>query len=149
MSSHSRTEVIVGAAVLAVAAGFFGYAVSSAGLSTGSGVYPLQASFRAADGISAGTEVRLAGVKIGSVAEIDLNRDTYRADTTIWVNEGIDIPDDSAVAISSEGLLGGNFVEIIPGGSPFYYEPGAEFDSTQGSVSLVALLMKFVSGSDE
>ena len=135
--------------MLAVAVGFFGYAVSSAGLSPGSGGYPLQASFRAADGITSGTEVRLAGVKIGSVAEIDLNRDTYRADATIWVNEGIEIPDDSAVAISTEGLLGGNYVEIIPGGSPFFYESGAEFDSTQGSVSLVSLLMKFVAGSDE
>ena len=65
------------------------------------------------------------------------------------VQEGIEVPDDSAVAISSEGLLGGNYVEIMPGGSPFYFEPGDEIEFTQGSVSLVSLLMKFVSGGEE
>ena len=65
------------------------------------------------------------------------------------VREGIDVPEDSAVAISSEGLLGGNYVEILPGGSPFYLEPGSEIEFTQGSVSLVSLLMKFVAGDEE
>ena len=96
-----------------------------------------------------GTDVRLAGVKIGSVTGVTLNPETYRADTTVSVINGIEIPDDSAIVVSSEGLLGGNFVEIIPGGSPFFYEAGAVIEDTQGAVSLVSLLLKFVSGSDE
>jgi len=48
--------------------------------------------------------------------------------------------------ISSEGLLGGNFVEVMPGGSPFYFEPGDEVEDTQGAVSLISLLVKFVAG---
>ena len=51
--------------------------------------------------------------------------------------------------IAQEGLLGGNFVEIVPGGSPFYYEPGQEMEDTQGAVSLISLLLKFVSGGEE
>lgn len=95
-----------------------------------------------------GTDVRLAGVKIGTIAKLELNPETYRADATLRLNTDIPIPDDSAVAISSEGLLGGNYVEIFPGGSFTYFEQGDEFSDTQGSVSLVGLLMKFVAGQD-
>jgi phospholipid/cholesterol/gamma-HCH transport system substrate-binding protein len=146
--AHNTSEVLVGGAVLAVAVGFLAFVGTSTGFSGGGAGYPLTASFRSADGISVGTDVRLAGVKIGTVTAIGLNSDTFRADATVTVNEGIEIPDDSAIAISSEGLLGGNFVEILPGGSPFVLEAGAEFTSTQGSVSLVTLLMKFVGGDD-
>ena len=59
------------------------------------------------------------------------------------------VPDDSAIVISSEGLLGGNFVEIVPGGSPFFFAEGDTIEDTQGAVSLVSLLLKFVSGPSE
>jgi phospholipid/cholesterol/gamma-HCH transport system substrate-binding protein len=62
------------------------------------------------------------------------------------VADGILIPDDSAAVISSEGLLGGNFVEVMPGGSPFYFGAGDEITDTQGAVSLISLLVKFVAG---
>jgi len=148
MSEH-KTEVVVGALVLAVAVGFVAYAGKTTGLTGGGEEYPLNASFRSADGVSVGTDVRLAGVKVGRVTELRLDPETYRARTVFTVREGVDVPDDSAVAISSEGLLGGNYVEIMPGGSPFHFEPGDEIEFTQGAVSLVSLLMKFVSGGEE
>jgi phospholipid/cholesterol/gamma-HCH transport system substrate-binding protein len=101
------------------------------------------------EGVNVGTDVRLAGVKIGSVNAVTLNATTYRADTIISIKDGIEIPDDSAITIASEGLLGGNFVEIVPGGSPFMYDPSSEIEDTQSAVSLVSLLLKFVSGSGE
>ena len=148
--SNNPTEVMVGGFVLAGAIAFAVYAGQATGLSRGSDGYDLRASFRSIEGINVGTDVRLAGVKIGTVTGVELNPETYRADTTFSVNEGIEIPDDSAIVIASEGLLGGNFVEIVPGGSPFYFSPGDELDDTQGAVSLISLLLKFVSGgSDE
>ncbi|MBU3259423.1 outer membrane lipid asymmetry maintenance protein MlaD [Roseovarius sp. PS-C2] len=147
--SESTTEVIVGGAVLAAAIGFLVYAGQVTGFSGGSTEYPLSASFRSADGVDVGTDVRMAGVKVGRVTDIELDPATYRARAVFTVTEGIDVPDDSAVAISSEGLLGGNYVEILPGGSPFAFAPGDEIEFTQGSVSLVSLLMKFVAGDDE
>jgi len=147
--STNPTEVAVGAAVLAAAVGFVLYAGQVTGFTAQPDGYPLSASFRSLEGISVGSDVRLAGVKIGTVTDIDLNPQTFRADTEFLLKDGIDIPDDSAVVISSEGLLGGNFVEIVPGGSPFNFEPGSEIEDTQGSVSLISLLMKFVSGGDE
>lgn len=147
--SESKTEVFVGAAVLAVAIGFVAYAGQITGFSKGTGGYPLTASFRSAEGVTVGTDVRLAGVKVGTVTALTLNPQTFRADTVFTVSEGIEIPDDSAAVVASEGLLGGNFLEIVPGGSPFNFQPGDEVEDTQGAVSLVSLLMKFVSGSGD
>ncbi|MCW9043560.1 MAG: outer membrane lipid asymmetry maintenance protein MlaD [Pseudopelagicola sp.] len=148
MSAH-RTEVTVGAAVVAVAIGFLVYASQFTGLSSSGAGYPMTASFRSLEGVTVGTDVRLAGVKIGAVTGISLNPQTFRADTEFTIKDGIALPDDSAVVISSEGLLGGNFVEILPGGSPFNFEEGSEIEDTQSAVSLVGLLMKFVAGGDE
>jgi len=147
--SHNTTEVLVGGVVLAAAIGFAVYAGQATGLSQSGADYKLNASFRSLEGVGVGTDVRLAGVKIGTVTDVELNTQTYRADTHFSVQQGIDIPDDSAIVVSSEGLLGGNFVEIMPGGSPFNFEPGDEMEDTQGAVSLITLLLKFVSGSGE
>jgi phospholipid/cholesterol/gamma-HCH transport system substrate-binding protein len=147
--SHNTTEVLVGGVVLAGALAFAIYAGQATGLSTGSSGYQLNASFRSLEGVGVGTDVRMAGVKIGTVTKVELNPETYRADTSFSVQNGIEVPDDSAVIVASEGLLGGNFVEIVPGGSPFFFEPGSEVEDTQGAVSLISLLIKFVAGSGD
>ncbi|WP_172326982.1 outer membrane lipid asymmetry maintenance protein MlaD [Mangrovicoccus sp. HB161399] len=146
--SENVTEVAVGGAVLAVAAAFLFYALGSAGSIGSTAGYPLTASFRSAEGIGVGTDVRMAGVKIGSVTGMDLNAQTFRAEATVQINNGIELPDDSAIVISSEGLLGGNFVEVLPGGSAYNYKSGDEVLDTQGAVSLISLLMKFVGGGE-
>ena len=149
--SENTAEVLTGGAVLAVAIGFLLYAGQITGYSSGSDTYPLTASFRSADGVAVGTDVRLAGVKVGIVSDMTLNPQTYRADTTLSVENGILIPDDSTLQISSEGLLGGNYLEIVPGGSFDYLPEGGEIYDTQGAVSLITLLARFVSddGGDE
>ncbi|UWR69758.1 outer membrane lipid asymmetry maintenance protein MlaD [Phaeobacter inhibens] len=147
--SHNTTEVLAGGLVLAAAIGFAVYAGQAAGLSRAGSSYELNASFRSLEGVSIGTDVRLAGVKIGTVTGVDLNPQTFRADTRFSVKDGIEIPDDSAVVISSEGLLGGNFVEVMPGGSPFAFEVGDAVEDTQGAVSLISLLVKFVAGGGD
>ncbi|MFT5869119.1 MAG: phospholipid/cholesterol/gamma-HCH transport system substrate-binding protein [Paracoccaceae bacterium] len=147
--SENTTEVIVGGVVLAAAVGFFIFVGQVTGFERQSDSYHLTASFRSVEGVSVGTDVRLAGVRVGAVTDTQLNLATYRADTTFSISQGIEIPDDSAIAISSEGLLGGSFVEIIPGGSPFALEPGDAIIDTQSSVSLVTLLMRFVGGDGQ
>lgn len=142
-----KTEIVVGGVVLAAAIGFVVYMGQATGFTARSTGYELTASFRSIEGITVGTDVRLAGVKIGSVTDIRLNPETFRADAAITVLDEVALPDDTAIVISSEGLLGGNYVEILPGGSPFNLEPGDEIEDTQGAVSLISLLLKFVSGS--
>jgi phospholipid/cholesterol/gamma-HCH transport system substrate-binding protein len=143
---NTITEVAVGAVVLAVALGFFLYASGASDGGPSGGTYQLTASFRSVEGIAVGTEVRLAGVRVGTVTGMALDPQTFRAETAFTLRDDIVLPDDSAIAIASEGLLGGTFVEIIPGGSPFNYAPGDVVRDTQSSVSLMTLLMRFVTG---
>lgn len=147
--AYERAEIVAGAAILAVAAGFALYAVQGSGMVGAAESYPLTASFRSVEGISVGTDVRLAGVKVGTVTGLTLNPETYFADAVITMRKDVAVPTDSTILISSEGLLGGNFVEVQPGGALEMLEPGGEIEDTQGAVSLITLLMKFAGGGSE
>lgn len=144
--AHDRAEVLTGAAVLAVALGFAVYATQGSGLMAQPESYPLTASFRSVEGITVGTDVRLAGVKVGSVTDLTLNPTTFFADATISMRSDVLLPTDSTLLVSSEGLLGGSFVEVLPGGAIDNLGPGDEIEDTQGAVSLITLLLKFVGG---
>lgn len=146
MMAEHRAEVVTGAAVLAVALGFVFYATQGIDLSGQAGSYPLRASFRSVEGITVGSDVRLGGVKVGTITDLQLNPQTFFADARISMQDRVQLPTDSAILISSEGLLGGNYVEIIPGGAPENLAPGDEIEDTQGAVSLISLLMAFVGG---
>ncbi|MGB0959090.1 MAG: outer membrane lipid asymmetry maintenance protein MlaD [Halocynthiibacter sp.] len=146
--TETQAEALVGGIVLAIAGAFLFYLMQFTGGTTAAGHYTLTASFRSIEGVRVGTDVRLAGVKVGSVSGVSLDKKTFRADTKMSIEGDIEIPEDSAVIIASEGLLGGNFVEIQPGGSPFNLDQGAEIEDTQGAVSLITLLTKFVAGGE-
>lgn len=145
---ENTTEVVVGAAVMAAAVGFLWFIVTATGLSGGTAGMELKANFRSAEGVSVGTDIRLAGVSIGTVSGLDLNLETYRAEATFTIDEGVGVPDDSSAVVASEGLLGGTFVELVPGGSFDMYADGALIEDTQGAVSLIQLLLKFVGGDE-
>lgn len=147
--SETRLEIVTGAAVLAAALGFLFWAGQGAEISAGTGQYPLTASFRSVEGVTVGSDVRMAGVKVGTVTELELNPQTFFADAEISLRKDIELPDDSVILIASEGLLGGAFVEIIPGGSLTNLAPGEEIIDTQGAVSMLALMMKFAGGGSE
>jgi phospholipid/cholesterol/gamma-HCH transport system substrate-binding protein len=147
--AENTSEVLAGAAVLVAAVGFLVYAGQTTGFGGGGDSYDLTASFRAVDGISVGTDVRLAGVKVGTITDLRLNPQTFYADAVVAVDKMIVLPDDSAILVSSEGLLGGNYIEIVPGGSLETLAPGDEIEDTQGSVSLVTLLLRFVGAQSE
>lgn len=145
--AENRAEIVAGAGVVVLALGFLIYMLGGS-VAGPSGSYPLTASFRSAEGISVGTDVRLAGVKVGTITKMSLNPSTYFADVSISVDQTVQLPSDTAILISSEGLLGGNFVELVPGGAEDVLAAGDQIEDTQGSVSLISLLMKFVTGSD-
>lgn len=147
--AYERAEILAGAAILAVAVGFAVYAGQGSGLMRQPESYPLLASFRSVEGITVGSDVRLAGVKVGTITDLTLNPQTFFADAKIEVRNDVLLPTDSAILISSEGLLGGNFVEILPGGALENLGPGEEIEDTQGAVSLITLLLKFAGGSAE
>ncbi|WP_368344065.1 outer membrane lipid asymmetry maintenance protein MlaD [Pelagovum sp. HNIBRBA483] len=139
-------ETLVGTAVVIVAAAFLIFTMQTTGSGGRSEGYMLNAAFRSAEGVSVGTDVRLAGVKVGTVTDLNLDPQTFRAVTALQISDDVLIPDDSTAVVASEGLLGGTFIEIMPGGSFDNYAEGAEILDTQGAVSLVTLLLRFASG---
>jgi phospholipid/cholesterol/gamma-HCH transport system substrate-binding protein len=143
MSSNSAAETVIGALVVLVAAGFLFYAGQSAGFRGPTQSYPLAASFRSAEGIAVGTDVRLAGIKVGTVTALALDVETYEAHVTVSIDRVVQIPEDSDIRVAQEGLLGGSFLEIMPGGSDFMLGAGDAFVNTQSSVSLLNLLLRF------
>jgi phospholipid/cholesterol/gamma-HCH transport system substrate-binding protein len=146
---YSKTEIGLGAVVIAAAAGFVIFAAQATGTGAPRTGYEVAASFRSAEGVRVGTDVRLAGVRIGSVTGMALNPESFRADLRLTLIDGIALPEDSAIMVASEGLLGGTYLEILPGGSPFDLPAGGVIEDTQSAVSLVTLLLRFVTGGGE
>jgi len=144
--AENTTETLIGGLVLAVAIGFLVFVGQSTGISQPAGSITLSAAFRSAQGVSVGTDVRLAGVKIGTVTGIRLDPRSYRAVLDFTVPEGLELASDTQALISSEGLLGGVFVELKPGGADELLADGDEVLDTQGAISVVTLLLKFASG---
>jgi phospholipid/cholesterol/gamma-HCH transport system substrate-binding protein len=143
MGRHGVAEVLTGAIVLVVAIGFLAFAVAHSGRTAGSG-YSLQARFDHIDGLSVGGDVRIAGVKVGTVTETRIDPKSFSAIVTLTVRDGIELPKDSAASIVSESLLGGKYISLSPGGDDTVLKPGQSITITQSSVSLEELLGKFI-----
>ena len=150
-SRGNWAETGVGAVVLAAAAGFLVYALSAGAVGRHGGGYELKARFGQVGGLAQGADVRLAGVKIGTVSRISLDPKTFLAEVDLSVDPSIKLPADSSAKITSDNLLGGSHVAIAPGGAVQNLKPGGEIQNTQGAVDLFGLIgqvMRPQPGSD-
>lgn len=143
MSRRNVAEILAGALVLAVAAVFLFYAVTHSGRTLTQG-YALTARFDRIDGLAQGADVRVSGVKVGSVVEQRIDPETYLAVVTMRIDPGIRLPADTSAEITSESLLGGRYVALVPGGSERMLADGGTIEATQSAVSLEALLGRFI-----
>jgi phospholipid/cholesterol/gamma-HCH transport system substrate-binding protein len=140
-AASSKLETIVGAAVIAVAIGFFFYASKTAGVGGSvSGGYMVIAEFDNAEGINVGTDVRLAGIKIGTVTGQSLNAENFMARLELTLDPKVSLSDDTAAKVTSEGLLGGKFIAMEPGGSETKLAQGSMMTLTQGAVDIWSLI---------
>lgn len=145
MKGRSLAETAAGAVVIAVAATFLMFAVTNSGRSGISGPgLTLTAKFDRIDGLAPGADVRIAGVKVGSVTDQRIDPQTFLAVLTFRVDGSLRIPRDSSAEIASEGLLGGRFVSIVPGGDERVIADRGEITITQSAVSLESLLGRFI-----
>ena len=140
-------ETLIGTIVVVVAAVFLVFAYTAAGVRTGVGGYELSAKFDRVDGVSVGSDVRLSGIKIGSVIRQELDPQNYVAVVRMNIDSNIKLPEDTAARIASEGLLGGNYLSVEPGGSDVMLKPGGEIKHTQGAVNLLDLIGQAVFGA--
>jgi len=140
---RSLVETVMGAVVLLIAAFFLVFAYSTADLRAVEG-YEVSARFYNIEGLGPGSDVRIGGVKVGSVIEQGLDQQTYEALIVMTVKPEIKLPKDTKVSIATDGLLGDNYVRLAPGGAEELVEPGGELTNTQDVVSLENLLGKAI-----
>lgn len=143
MGRHGVAEVLTGLVVLVVAVGFLAYAVAHSGRTASSG-YTLKAIFNNIAGLSVGGDVRIAGVKVGTVTGEQINPKTFEAVVSMTVQNDIQLPKDTGASIVSESLLGGKYISLSPGGDETNLKPGQTITITQSSISLEELLGKFI-----
>ena len=144
MARRNPSELVAGAVVLLVALSFLGFAVVNTGRGGGGGGYTLNARFDRIDGLAIGSDVRVAGVKVGTITETQIDPKTYQALVTFDVRQSIKVPRDSSAQVTSDGLLGGRFLSLVPGGDDKMIPAGGTVSITQSALSLEDLLGKFI-----
>lgn len=144
---ESLFETLVGVLVVAVAGVFLYFSLQQRSDAAPRDSYVLHAKFNRVDGIATGSDVRMAGVKVGAVSAIDLDPKTYKAVVTFTMKDGIEVPDDSTAQVLSDGLLGGAYVGIMVGGSFDYVPEGGTIEFTRGSVDLLTVLSEVASSA--
>ena len=123
-------ETIMGLVVLFVAILFlvFAYRVSDLQVVKG---YNLSAEFIKVGGLSVGSDVRINGIKVGTVTGQKLNNDNYLVNVIFSISPDVQLPKDSVVSIVSDGLIGDKFVKIEPGMDSELLKDGDTFSKTK------------------
>ena len=147
MSRSGIFETLVGVVVVVVAAAFFYYCYQTTGRSGDSGSYDLSAVFGRIDGIAVGSDVKISGVKVGTVTNSELDPATFEARVSFDVKSSVKLPEDSIAKVVSDGLLGGAHVSIEPGASEFNLASGDTITLTQGSIDLLGLAVQSFTNS--
>lgn len=147
---RSVIETVMGAVVLLVAGVFLAFAYNATDFST-SGGYSVTAKFNSVDGLTLGSDVRIGGVKIGSVTGARIDPQLFQAEVEMSIRKEVRVPVDSQVSVVSDGLLGGKFVKIDPGRKGELAEDGSTLPNTKDVLALEDLLGKaifLVTGED-
>lgn len=142
-------EALIGAAVLIVAVWFVMVTYKTAEFGTVEG-YTLTARFDKVNGLQVGGDVRIAGIRVGTITSQEVDTETFQAVIRFSVDPRIKLSADTSASIRSENLLGGSYLALQPGGDDELLEDGGEIDFTQGAIDVIDLLGKeiFRAGDD-
>ena len=136
-------ETLIGFVVLVGAVIFLSFAYTKGGWETVDG-YKVIGKFDRVDGLAEGSDVRMSGIKIGTVVSQKLDPKTYLAILTMNVESDVKLPRDSSIKIISNGLLGDKYLSITPGAEDEMISPGGELFHTQGSVDFLSLVGRMI-----
>lgn len=143
-------ETIMGLVVLVIALLFLGFAYNVTDLQVVEG-YSVNAEFTKVGGLSIGSDVRINGIKVGTVTAQDLNNEDYTVRVTFSIASNVKLPKDSVATIVSDGLMGNKFVKIEPGKAKEYLADGDTFAKTKNFKTIedmVGEIIYMVTGSD-
>lgn len=142
-------EAIVGTVVLVIAIAFLFFALNRTDFSY-KGHYQVVAKFTDVDGIFVGSDIKIGGVKIGTVTSQDVDGKTYRAIVKMNIRNDIKLPKDTSVKVATSGLIGGRYLQIQPGNRlDKLLKAGDEIRYTQSSIHVEDLISKFAFGTDK
>lgn len=139
-------EAVIGAVVLVVAGFFIYFAYVSSGEKIKEG-YVVSARFDDVSGLVAGADVKLNGIKVGIVKSLNLD-ENYQAKAELLIKQGVNIPTDSSVSVTTDGIMGNKFAAISVGFSSDALKPGDEIEMTRSSVNLEKLIDRFALGGN-
>ncbi len=142
---NKNIELYVGIFVL-IGAVCIGYLVLVLGefKFLGGNQYSLHAYFSSAAGLKTGARVEMAGVEIGNVDDIGLDRERLVARVTFNIDMGIEVSEDSMASVKTSGIIGEKYIDISPGGADFLLEQGDEIMNTESSLDIESLVRKFI-----
>ena len=143
------SETIIGAVVVAVAILFVAFAYTRTGTGSLSG-YEIDAKLPKVDGLGVGTDVRLSGIKIGSITDLTLDPNNFLVTVHMNIRDDIKLPTDSSMIITASGVLGSQYLSITPGGDEKTIAPGGMITNVQAANSndLMSLAGRVIGGSN-
>lgn len=146
--SKNTLETVMGTFVLILAGFILSVAYSNSSFKQTNGVH-LTASFERIDGVSVGTDVRVSGIKVGTVTNMSIDTENYLAKVTMAVDQKVPLTTDTVAEIASEGLLGGRYIALVPGGSDDMLKDGDTIEHTQAAVSLESLIGQLIFSKED
>ena len=132
VQQNNIAVTLLGAVVVAVALGFLAFTYLRTGSGSLSG-YEVLARLPKVDGLGIGTDVRVSGIKVGSVSDLVLDPNNYLVTVHMHVRSDIKLPTDSSMMITSSGILGSSYLSITPGGDDKMIAPGGYIENTQAA----------------
>ena len=140
---RNLVETVMGAVVLLIAGFFLIFAYNSSNLRPISG-YEVKARFNSVEGLQEGGDVRIGGVKVGSVTGQSLDTKNYQAVVTLTLKPQVKLPTDSIASVTGDSLLGGKYIKIEPGSSKDIIPPGGEVKKTKDALVLEQVLGRMI-----
>ena len=143
--TQNIVETIVGFFIIIMALVFLAFAYNKVGDSShNENTYPIKAHFQNAEGIFEGSDVMLAGIKIGFVETLNLDKTNFFAVVQFRINNDIKLPKDTQAAIATSGFLGSKFISLTPGASDEELTASDEIKHTQSSLNIESLISKLM-----
>ncbi len=138
--NNSTVETLIGAVVIVIAGAFLAFAYNTSGVGQKGSGYVVTAEFDNVEGVNVGSDIRMAGIKIGTVTAQSLNPENFQALISMNIDPAVQLTDDTSAKVTSEGLLGSKFISLEPGGSETKLADGGVIAYTQGAVDIWSLI---------
>lgn len=111
--------------------------------------YPVYGFFTSVSGLKKGARVEMAGVEIGVVSNVMIDKERLLAKVELSIDKNMTLSEDVIASVKTSGIIGQKYIDIAPGGSDVTLEPGQEIFNTESSLDIESLVRKFIFNKDK